>query len=132
MRCRVRGVGTQMTITSQCSSAAKSVVAERRPAVDQRLEVAAHHRADIGSALGNMLRLLRVDIESDGSISGAGNGDGERQADIAEPDHPDHRFALGDAMRQPIKRAGVQLSAHPGLLAAAVPAAICRRLEDVS
>ena len=34
---------------------------------------------------------------------------------------PDHRFALGDAMRQPIKRAGVQLSAHPGLLAAAVP-----------
>ena len=47
---------------------------------------------DVAAALAEGLDLARVDVEADDLVAGLGEGYGERQPDVAEPDDPDlHR-----------------------------------------
>ena len=82
---------------------------------DQLLEIGAHDGADIGAAGGDVLRLLRIDVETDDDKAGAGDRHRKRQADIAEPDHPDDGFAPGDPAGKAVNRPAVPIHAHSNL-----------------
>jgi hypothetical protein len=83
---------------------------------DQPLEIGAHDGTDIGLTGGDPLRLLRIHVETDDHIAGAGDRHRKRQADIAKPDHPDHGLPPGNALGKPINRLAVRFCAHSGLI----------------
>ena len=82
-RCLVSGVGTQMMMTSQSASPAKSAVARNRPAPIWSARADAANGSDIGMARRQAPRPFRIDVEASDRKAGARHCDRQRQADIA-------------------------------------------------
>ena len=80
------GVGTQMLTVSSVSTTAKSVVARRRLSRTSARDLLRRHVGDVRLAAVDRVDLPGVEIDADGLEAGARELDGERQADVAEPD----------------------------------------------
>jgi hypothetical protein len=72
-----------------------------QPPLDHDLgDLARDHVLDVGAALGERVHLLGIEVEALHGVAGLGELDGQGQADVAEPDHPDHRLAALDSLPQ--------------------------------
>ena len=82
-------MGTQMTMTSQRAELGEIGGGGEARVGDEPFDVAAVDGGDIGPTFGKQTRLGGIDIEAGRDEAGAGGGNRERQADIAQADDAD-------------------------------------------
>ena len=87
----VSGVGTQ-TITASQDCELGVLVEVALEAVAERRQVGVGDVLDVAAPVVQRLDLAGVGVEPDDLVPGLGEGDGQGQADVSEPDDPDlHR-----------------------------------------
>ena len=66
------------------------MVRGRAEAVAERREAGVRDVLDVAAALVQRLDLAGVGVEPDHIVASLGEGDGQRQPDVPQPDDPDH------------------------------------------
>ena len=99
------GVGTQIDTASGSARRRMSVVALKRPACTDRLQLGVAHVLDVGMPGVEAVDHLLLNIEAEHAEARVGQLDGQRQPDVAQPDDAEQRLPplrlpdqiLGDA-----------------------------------
>ena len=103
-RCGVSGVGTQIRIASGSPRRAKSVGGREEAGARGGGDARGVEVLDVPLAAADGGHLLGVDVEAEDLEPALGEGEREREADVAEADDADERLAPSDALGQPFSR----------------------------
>jgi hypothetical protein len=90
-----RGVGTQMMIVGGRAPRA----GDRQPPGPTRVPIVARHVLDRALAASDQ-RSPRIGVRPDHAHAGLGEGHGERQPDVAEPDDADRRVSTLEPLHE--------------------------------